>query len=223
MIAETPRRGAMERNFKLNLEPIRNRLGLTRAELAARTGLRADRIGVLEKNKFEQLSVEELDALFRFAAPGELFSAWERSVFYGARQSGRLKVFIPLHSVPVAGGEESLYSSVYDEEARDVVEHAVSRGIAVESVRLRPRPPTEEVANEIEKLVPQGSVVSLGSQLTSDFNEIAMALMFEARLASPLSPTFDNREIRGFELVPESEAGGVTHLPSRLDPKKEEQ
>ncbi len=166
--------------IKLEIRAIRTRLGLNRAKFAEKVGMRADRIGELESNRFAQLSREELAKLFAVAAPAKLFTVYEPSIFYGAKQLGPLRIHLSLHSVGPAGENESLYVSAHDDEAARVLgNYARKEHIVVESVQEPPRSPRDRLATSIETQFPTGSAIVVGSQLKADLAELAICNMYE--------------------------------------------
>ncbi len=190
---------------RLRLAELLEERGLTQADLRRMTRLSEDRISKLYHNLWSQVTRREIGLLLQAidATPAELFKVYARSVFFGSRWVGPLAIHVSaryargsaksatasararasdLSGDPLSFNDRDIqaYKAIYD--------HARSLGI---EVAIEPHGRDSLTPSGYLELVRDGTHVIIGSNLTGQLSEYALAQMYDA-------PAFDDRVLDQF-------------------------
>ncbi len=186
---------------RLRLAELLEERGLTQAELRRSTRLSEDRVSRLFHNRWSQITRKEIGLLLQAldATPAELFKVYARSVFFGSRWVGPLAIHVSARyprgsAEPAIGGAQDLSGDPLTFNDRDIqaykaiYDHARSLGI---EVALEPHGRDSLTPAGYLDLVRDGTHVIIGSNLTGQLSEFALAQMYDA-------PAFDDRVLDQF-------------------------
>jgi transcriptional regulator with XRE-family HTH domain len=194
----------MEMFVRLRLRELLKKRKMTQAELARRTGLSEDRVSKLVRNDWAKLKRFEFGRLLHAlrATPAELFEIYEPTVFFGALWNGPLKIHVS--SRWLVADERGIARPHYDYDgtanlpltfnSRDIeavklIQHYTG-DLEILS-KFETHPPGSMDPARFRVLVENGSHVIIGSNLSGELSEYALAHMYGA-------PPFDEHYLDRF-------------------------
>jgi hypothetical protein len=175
---------------------------MNQAKLGREAGLREERVSRLVRNAWVEIKRDEIGRLLKVlrATPAELFEIHEPTVFFGARWDGPLMIHVSSRWLiadergitrPFRDGAASLpltFNSRDIEAFKLIQDHTRKLGIASELVMHTPNSMDPTL---YEKLVQGGNHVIIGSNLTGELSEYAVAHMYR-------KPAFDEAFLKRF-------------------------
>jgi hypothetical protein len=175
---------------------------MNQAELGRKTGLSEDRVSKLVRNAWAKIRRDEIGRLLHafHATPAELFEIHEPTVFFGARWNGPLKIHVSSRWLIAdeGGGARPphddaaslpLSFNIRDIEAFQLIQDH-TRELGIDS-RFEMHTPGSMDAARFLDLVKSGNHVIIGSNLTGELSEHALAHMYAA-------PAFDEHYLDRF-------------------------
>lgn len=171
-------------HFRLKLQDLLKKHGLTQARLAAEIGMDAQRLSDLLHGRWKRLYRHEVERLLAFFGCDfdELFEAFRRDCFFSAYQTKHISVHVACGPRETESGRpfDRDYVAGFDFEALSLLlGHASRHDIRATVVSSYERTPREMAGiRVIDHLYPDGTHILLGSQLSNSFVERVVCLMY---------------------------------------------
>lgn len=181
----------MEMFVRLRLKELLKSRKMAQAELARKTGLSEDRVSRLVRNAWAKIGRLEIGRLLHAlrATPAELFEIHEPTVFFGALWNGPLKIHVSSRWLvadergfagPDDGGAGNLRLTF---NGRDIDAGTLIQDYAGELKilsRFETHRPGSMDPARFKLLVESGTHVIIGSNLSGELTEYALAYMYGA-------------------------------------------
>jgi DNA-binding Xre family transcriptional regulator len=188
--------------IRLRLRELLESRSINQAELGRRAGMREERVSRLVRNGWMEIKRDEIGRLLKVlrATPEELFEVHEPNVFFGARWDGPLQIHVSARRmVPhersavrphrKRAARAPLGFNSRDIEALKLIQDR-TRKLGIASEFVMHTPDTTRAARPMD-LFDSGSHVIIGSNMTGELSEYAVAHMYGA-------PAFDELYLKRF-------------------------
>jgi DNA-binding Xre family transcriptional regulator len=181
----------MEMFVRLRLGELLETRKMNQAELGRKTGLREERVSRLVHDTWAAIKRYEIGRLLHalHATPAELFEIHEPTVFFGALSNGPLKIHVSSRWLVAGergwarppqedGPNPPLSFNIRDIEAFQLIQD-YTRELGIDSRFEMHTPGSMDVSRCLD-LVKSGNHVIIGSNLSGELSEYALAHMYTA-------------------------------------------